>query len=85
MGRRWGRVLYLEESASEEYGWWWVVCGRCFLVFVSSGEGDVGASFEVGAVPFGKRVVQWEGRGASREILLLVCRVVARARQMGTS
>ena len=40
MGRRWGKVLYLEESGSGEYVWWGVVCGRCLLVFVSQrGEG----------------------------------------------
>jgi hypothetical protein len=59
--------------------------GAVYWYLYLNGEADVGASFEVGAVPFGKGVVQWEGRGASRETLLLVCRVVARARQMGTS
>jgi hypothetical protein len=47
--------------------------GDVYWYLYLSGEGDVGASFEVGAVPFGKRVVQLGGRRASREILLLVC------------
>lgn len=52
-GAVWGRVLYLEEFDSDddwEYGWWWTVCGAIYWYLYLIGEGDVGVSFDMGAL-----------------------------------